>query len=146
MHAGAHQLVDGALDGRQVGRQQRDAFAVVDLRQLIGKACRVGGVDAVGDLGDVAVPEVARGLSDLAFDQFEEGRLLGRQHVGEAEVGAARGPAGLLRRAQFFHHLHHPLHGLGVHAWAAVQHPVDRGGAYPGVAGDVGDGGWGGHA
>ncbi len=80
VHAGAHQLVDGALDRRQVGRQQGDALAVTHLRELFGEAPGVGAVDAVRDLGDVGMPEVAGGLRDLSFDQFQEGGVVRRQH------------------------------------------------------------------
>ena len=59
------------------------------LRQLGGELLGVGGVEAVRDLGDVLVAEVTRRLRDLAIDQLEERRRVGRQHEGEAEVLAA---------------------------------------------------------
>ena len=102
-------------------------------------------VEAVRDLGDVLVAEVAGRLRDLPVDQFDEGRGVGRQHEGEAEVLALARPAALRRRAELGHHLQHPLHRLGVDARALVEHPVDRGRADAGLAGDVGDGGRGGH-
>jgi len=92
------------------------------------------------------MPEVTGRLRDLALDQVEERRVVGRQHIGEAEVLAAPRPARLLRRAEFGYDLQHPLHGLGIDSGAPVQDPIDRGRADAGLAGDVGDGGCGIHA
>ena len=131
MDAGTHQFVDGALDRGHVGRQHGNPFAVADLGQFFGEARWVRGVDAVSDLGDVRMPEVAGCLCDLSFDQFQEGRTVCRQDIGEAGVGAAPRAPRLLRRAQLLDHLQHPLHGLGVDAGTVVQHPVDRGRARP---------------
>jgi hypothetical protein len=145
MHAGAHQLVDRQLDGGQVGRHQRHALAVAQLRQAGSELRAVAGVEPVGDFRDVLVPEVPCRLRDLSFDQVEKGRVIARQDVGEAEVAAAPWSPSLRRRADLGHHLQHTLHRVGVHAGSLVQHPIDRGGAHTRTCGDVGNGGGGRH-
>ena len=146
MDAGAHQLVDRELDRRHVGRHQRDPFAVGHLRQAGRELVAVGGVEPVGDFGDVLVAEVAGRLRDLPVDELEERRLVGGQDEGEAEIGVPARPAALRRRADLGDRPQHPLHRVGVDARPLVEHPIDRGRAHAGTRGDFGDGGRGRHA
>ena len=141
MDAGTHQFVDGALDRGHVGRQHGNPFAVADLGQFFGEARWVGGIQAMRDLGDVGMPEIACRLRDLPLDQIEEWRRVRRQYEGESRIGAAAWPARLLRGAELFDHLYHALHRFGIDARAPVEHPVYRGRAHAGDACDVGDGG-----
>ena len=118
---------------------------VAQCRQLAGETRRVAGFQAVGDFRDVLVAEVARRLRDLSVDQADEGRRLIRQHVRKAKVLAAAWAPGLRFCAKCGDHLQHPLDGFGVDPGASVEHAVNRGGAHACQAGDVGDGGCGGH-
>ena len=107
----AHQLVDRQLDRRQVGRHQRDALAIRDLRQARRRTARRrrrrgGSVTSVMCWWRKS----PRRLRDLALDQVEERRCVGRQHEGEAEVGTRARPAALRRRADLGNDLQHALH------------------------------------
>jgi hypothetical protein len=106
-------------------------------------AHRIGGVDAVRDLGDVLVPEVARRLRDLALDQAEE-RQLGSagSTIGEARswrrlrgrpgcCGAPSSPTTCSTRWTVSAFT--PGRRFSTRSTVAVP--------TPGLAGDVGDGG-----
>ena len=67
MHPCAHMVVDGQLDRRHVRRDQHHGVAAADAAQREPEFGRVAGVQAVGDLRDVLVAEVARRLRDMAL-------------------------------------------------------------------------------
>ena len=133
------------LDRRQVGRQQGDALAVVDLRQFGGEAA---GSDASMRCVTSVMWPCRKSPAACAICRST------RSRKGDSSAGSTKAkrkfsprrgrPAAAARPARRPPAMH-PLHRLGVDARAPVQDPVDRGRADAGDARDLGDGGGGGH-
>jgi hypothetical protein len=97
---------------------------------------------AMRDLGDVLVPEVARGLGDDAVDLVEEAPPRGGQDEAEAIAGRRAGtPACRRRGAQRLHRGADAVDRGRVHARPVVQHAVHGGRADARAFRDLLDGG-----
>jgi hypothetical protein len=119
---------------------EADPVAVqADPEQRLGQGVGVEALDQVQPRLHAEGGEVPLRRQHRLAQVADEGVAAGRQDDVELQDPAARQQAGgqVGGIVQPLHHRMDPARGLGIHAVAAVQHPVDRGQADSGLAGDV---------